>query len=76
MDDPFVLNQLQLTLNDRCLFLPPSQRLEPEYIEVATAFAGDGTTVVAKLDADEHKELAARYGIKGYPTLKLFRSVL
>lgn len=58
-----------------CL-LPPSQRLEPEYIEVATAFAGDGTTVVAKLDADEHKELAARYGIKGYPTLKLFRSVL
>ena len=28
--------------------------------------------VIAKVNADEHKELASRFGVKGFPTLKWF----
>lgn len=28
--------------------------------------------VVAKVDADAHRELGARFGVKGFPTLKWF----
>jgi len=48
------------------------KQLTPKYAQVAAAFAGDDDVVVAKLDADAHKELATTYGVSGYPTLKFF----
>ena len=29
--------------------------------------------ILAKVDADEHKELAERYGVASYPTIKVFK---
>eukprot|EP00246_Nothoceros_aenigmaticus_P003989 TRINITY_DN15252_c0_g2_i1.p1 TRINITY_DN15252_c0_g2~~TRINITY_DN15252_c0_g2_i1.p1 ORF type:complete len:370 (+),score=66.71 TRINITY_DN15252_c0_g2_i1:118-1227(+) len=46
--------------------------LAPIYEQVATAFKGDTDVVVAKLDADAHKELGEKYGVSGYPSLKWF----
>ena len=33
----------------------------------------DGKARLAMIDATEEKELAQRYGVKGFPTLKLFK---
>lgn len=46
--------------------------LAPTYEEVATTFKNDDNCVVAKLDADGHRDLASDYGITGFPTIKFF----
>lgn len=42
----------------------------PEYTKAATALKG--IVRVGAVNADEHKELAQKYGVKGFPTIKLF----
>jgi thioredoxin-like negative regulator of GroEL len=32
-----------------------------------------GSVVVAKVDADQNRKLGHRFGIRGFPTLKLFK---
>ena len=44
--------------------------LEPEWAALATNLKGE--VKVAKIDATENKELAARFGVQGYPTIKFF----
>lgn len=46
--------------------------LAPIYEKVATAFKLEENVVIANLDADKHKDLAEKYGISGFPTLKFF----
>ncbi|KAK3036737.1 hypothetical protein RJ639_029702 [Escallonia herrerae] len=46
--------------------------LAPTYEKVATAFKLENDVVVANLDADKYKDLAEKYGVSGYPTLKFF----
>jgi protein disulfide-isomerase-like protein len=46
--------------------------LTPKYEEVAVTFDGEEEVVIAKLDADAHREPATAYGVSGYPTLKWF----
>jgi len=46
--------------------------LAPIYEKVAHAFKLENNVVIAKLNADAHKDLAERYGVKGFPTLKFF----
>jgi protein disulfide-isomerase A1 len=50
------------------------KRLAPEYEKAATELKG--IAPIAKVDADEadNKGLAARFGIQGFPTIKLFRN--
>ncbi|KAL9385076.1 hypothetical protein Peur_022086 [Populus x canadensis] len=48
------------------------KNLAPTYEKVATAFKSEEDVVVANLDADKHKDLAEKYGVSGYPTLKFF----
>jgi len=48
------------------------KRLAPDYEIVADAFAGSKDVIVAKVDCDEHKELATRFDVHGFPTLKWF----
>ncbi|KAL3624665.1 Protein disulfide-isomerase 2-3 [Castilleja foliolosa] len=48
------------------------QALTPTWEKAATVLKGVAT--VAALDADAHKSLAQEYGIKGFPTIKVFVS--
>jgi len=48
------------------------KRLEPEYEKVAAAFSKFGEVLIAKVDADQHKDLGGRFAVKGFPTLKWF----
>lgn len=47
--------------------------LAPVYEELAANFAhAENKVTVAKVDADEHRELGKRFGVQGFPTLKWF----
>ncbi|KAL1535048.1 Protein disulfide-isomerase like 2-1 [Salvia divinorum] len=46
--------------------------LAPTYEKVATALNQEEDVVIANLDADKYKDLAEKYGVSGYPTLKFF----
>lgn len=49
------------------------KKLAPVYEELATAFESQKEKVIiAKVDADEHKDLGRRFGVQGFPTLKWF----
>ncbi|KAK9293254.1 hypothetical protein L1049_021245 [Liquidambar formosana] len=48
------------------------KNLAPTYEKVATAFKLEDDVVIANLNADKHKDLAEKYGVSGYPTLKFF----
>ncbi|KND03842.1 protein disulfide-isomerase domain [Spizellomyces punctatus DAOM BR117] len=63
------------------LFLFPPQfhpgvdiaSLAPIYEELGAAFANaKNDIVIAKVDADAHKELGSRFEVRGYPTIKWF----
>jgi protein disulfide-isomerase A6 len=45
----------------------------PAYEETAEAFAKESSVVIADVDADAHKDLATRFGVSGFPTLKFFK---
>jgi hypothetical protein len=42
------------------------------YEKVAQSLEGETSVVVANLDADKHRELAEKYDVTGFPTLKWF----
>ncbi|KAJ4727774.1 Protein disulfide isomerase-like 2-2 [Melia azedarach] len=48
------------------------KNLAPTYEKVATAFRLEQDVVIANLDADKYRDLAEKYGVSGYPTLKFF----
>ncbi|KAI4898455.1 hypothetical protein NFI96_011936, partial [Prochilodus magdalenae] len=46
------------------------QRLTPDWKKAATALKG--IVKIGAVDADQHKSLASQYGIRGFPTIKVF----
>ncbi|KAK4282729.1 hypothetical protein QN277_014073 [Acacia crassicarpa] len=46
--------------------------LAPTYEKVAAAFKLEEDVVIANIDSDQHKDIAEKYGVSGYPTLKFF----
>ncbi|MFN3785956.1 MAG: thioredoxin TrxA [Thiothrix sp.] len=50
----------------------PCKMIAPLLEEIAVEFTGK--LKVAKLDIDENKDVPARYGIRGIPTLMLFKN--
>ncbi|KAK3096713.1 hypothetical protein FSP39_002612 [Pinctada imbricata] len=51
------------------------KRLAPEYEKAATALKGnDPPVALAKVDCTANEETCKKYGVSGYPTLKIFRA--
>jgi len=48
------------------------KKLAPDYEKVANAFRNEKNIVVAKVDADAHKEVGTKYGFTGFPTIKFY----
>eukprot|EP00834_Sanchytrium_tribonematis_P007972 NODE_821_length_3684_cov_1.089261.p2 type:complete len:349 gc:universal NODE_821_length_3684_cov_1.089261:2281-3327(+) len=48
------------------------KKLAPEYEKVGLAFANEENCVVAKVNAEAETNVASKYDIKGFPTLKFF----
>jgi len=48
------------------------KNLIPTYEKLAKVYAADDNIVIAKVDADTHRDLGTRYGVSGFPTLKWF----
>lgn len=48
------------------------KNLAPEYEKVGASYSKADGVIVAKVDADAHKDLASRFGVRGFPTLKWF----
>lgn len=48
--------------------------LAPTYEKLGNTFAAEDNVVVAKVDADKHRDLAQRFGVSGFPTIKFFPS--
>jgi protein disulfide-isomerase A6 len=47
--------------------------LAPIYEDLAASYQSSKDKIlIAKVDADEHKSLGTKYGIKGFPTIKYF----
>ncbi|CAI9768919.1 unnamed protein product [Fraxinus pennsylvanica] len=46
--------------------------LAPIYEKLATAFKLEDDVVIANMDADKYKDIAEKYGVSGFPTLKFF----
>lgn len=49
------------------------KRLAPDWALLAKSFMDNDSVVIAKVDCTENRNICVRYGVKGYPTLKLFR---
>jgi protein disulfide-isomerase-like protein len=47
-------------------------RMAPAWEELAKSQADNQDVVIAELDADAHRDAASKYGIRGFPTIKLF----
>jgi protein disulfide-isomerase A1 len=51
------------------------KKLAPEYAKAAQTLRHDNPPIyLAKVDATVHKTVSGRYGIEGFPTLKLFQN--
>jgi len=50
------------------------KNLKPTYEKVASTFKHEGNCIVANIDADDkkNKNIAQKYGVSGYPTIKFF----
>jgi len=48
------------------------KKLVPDYEKLANAFRSEKHVVIAKVDADAHKDVGTKYGVQGFPTIKFF----
>ncbi|AAZ12643.1 protein disulfide isomerase, putative [Trypanosoma brucei brucei TREU927] len=48
------------------------KRLKPKWEELAKEMKDETSVVIARLDADKHRNVAERFDVRGYPTLLLF----
>ncbi len=51
----------------------PCRSMAPDIEQVAREYADDDSVVVAKVDVEDQRELAQRFGVMSLPTLMTFR---
>merc|ERR1712038_450336 len=49
------------------------KRLAPTWDDLAKAYEGSSKVKIAKLDCTTDREVCTQYGVRGFPTLKLFK---
>lgn len=47
------------------------QRLAPTWVQLSDEVAKDKDIIIAEFDADTERDIAQKYGVSGYPTLKV-----
>ena len=74
-DDTFAAEVLQASqpvlLDFWAEWCGPCKMIAPILDEVATAY--NGKLQIAKMNVDENREIPAKFGIRGIPTLMLFK---
>ena len=48
------------------------KRMMPTWEDLGTQYPSSGDTVIARIDANEHRDIVKDYNVSGYPTLLLF----
>lgn len=48
------------------------KQLAPTYEQLGDAYKHTQDVKIVKIDADAHKDLATKYDVSGYPTIKYF----
>ena len=64
-------SEVPVLVDFTAVWCPPCRTIAPHVESVAARYAG--RLKVAKVDADANPELASRYGVRGLPTLLLFK---
>ncbi|CDR47690.1 CYFA0S36e00452g1_1 [Cyberlindnera fabianii] len=49
------------------------KKLSPIYDELADVYANTPDVQIVKIECDENRDICSQFGIKGFPTLKLFK---
>jgi protein disulfide-isomerase-like protein len=53
---------------------PHCTKLTGTMDELADAFKGDSSIGIGKINVDKHKDVGNKVGVRGFPTLKLFKN--
>jgi len=72
--DGFVQSQELVMVEFYAPWCGHCKKLAPEYDAAALELKdAESVGVLAKIDANEHQEIGSRYGVQGFPTLKIFK---